>query len=125
MMESAVKTPLISEQSTRKHGVSSKVVGAILTIIGVGIVMLITPSSKMEAIQELSVGETSVGEFAVGLAEMKIGAPVGTQELGSSGKSISLSQWEKFKAKKPFLFPSFSPNLNVYLCMLRCRNCFK
>ena len=101
MMESAVKTPLISEQNTRKHGVSSKVVGAILTIIGVGIVMLITPSSKMEGIQELSVGETSVGEFAVGLAEMKIGAPVGTQELGSSGKSI-LSQWKSSKQKNFF-----------------------
>jgi hypothetical protein len=92
MMESAVKTPLISEQNTRKHGVSSKVVGAILTIIGVGIVMLITPSSKMEGIQELSVGETSVGEFAVGLAEMKIGAPVGTQELGSSDAETALNE---------------------------------
>jgi hypothetical protein len=85
----AVKTPLIPENVPKKSLISGKVVAAILTIIGVMVVMLAAPPSNERA--ELNVGqengsqfpEESVGEFAVGLNEMKIGSPVGTQSLGS------------------------------------------
>merc|ERR1719433_517588 len=62
------------------------------------VVMLVAPPSN-EGV-EINVGqdngseipEESVGEFAVGLQEMKIGSPVGTQSLGSEDAETAVNE---------------------------------
>jgi len=86
-----VKNPLLpGNGSTTKPKAPFKIVAALLTILGIGCVMLLAPPrANME---EITVGEQMVGEFAVGLAEMEIGKAVGTQELGSQDAETALNE---------------------------------